>query len=58
MSVASSEFEDAAETQATALGMRDARRVFVAHPIQDANDDEMKSKADECVDEVIAALIA
>ncbi len=58
MSVASSEFEDAAETQATALGMRDARRVFVPHPIQDANDDEMKSKADGCVDEVIAALIA
>jgi hypothetical protein len=29
VSVASSEFEDAAETQANALGMRDARRVFV-----------------------------
>ena len=58
MSVASSEFEDAAETQAAALGMRDARRVFVPQPIQDANDDEMKSKADGCVDEVSAALIA
>jgi hypothetical protein len=56
VSVASSEFEDAAETQADALGMRDARRVFVPHPIQDANDDEMRSKADGCVDAVIAAL--
>ena len=58
MSVASSEFEDAAETQAPALGMRDARRVFVPHPIQDANDAEMKSKADGCIDEVLAALTA
>ena len=58
MSVASSEFEDAAETQANALGMRDARRVFVPHPIQDANDDEMRSKADGCIDAVIAALTA
>ena len=56
MSVASSEFEDAAETQANALGMRDARRVFVPHPIQDANDDEMRAKADGCIDAVIAAL--
>ncbi len=56
MSVASSEFEDAAETQANALGMRDARRVFVPHPIQDANDDEMRSKADGCIDAVIVAL--
>jgi|TARA_B100000749_G_scaffold7464_1_gene6088 hypothetical protein len=56
VSVASSEFEDAAETQANALGMRDARRVFVPHPIQDANDDEMRSKADGCIDAVISAL--
>jgi hypothetical protein len=56
VSVASSEFEDAAETQANALGMRDERRVFVPHPIQDANDDEMRSKADGCIDAVIAAL--
>ncbi|HBP15044.1 MAG TPA: hypothetical protein DD457_07560 [Gammaproteobacteria bacterium] len=58
VSLASSEFEDAAETQARALGMRDARRVFVPHPIQDANDDEMRLKADGCVDAVIAALTA
>lgn len=56
VSVASSEFVDAAETQAKALGMADARRVFVAHPIQDATDDEMRAKADAVVDQVVAAL--
>ena len=38
--------------------MRDAKRVFVAHPIQDADDQQMTSKADAIVDEVIAALRA
>jgi hypothetical protein len=58
VSIASSEFVDAAETQARALGMLDAQRVFVAHPIQDANDEEMRAKADAVVDEIIAALQA
>jgi len=56
VSIASSEFKDAAETQARALGMNDARRVFVQHPIQDATDDEMRTKADEVIDAVIHAL--
>ncbi len=56
VSIASTEFVDAAEYQAKALGMLDAQRVFVAHPIQDATDDEMKAKADEVVDEIVAAL--
>ncbi len=56
MSIASTEFADAADTQATALGMKDARCVFVAHPIQDATDDEMREKADAVIDKVIAAL--
>ena len=56
VSIASSAFEDAAETQARALGMADAKRVFVPHPIQDATDEEMQAKADACVEEVIAAL--
>jgi len=42
--------------QADALGMSDARCVFVAHPIQDANDDEMRAKAEAVVDEVVKAL--
>ena len=56
MSIASEEFEDAAETQARALGMVDAHCVFVKHPIQDANDAQMCEKADAIFDEVIAAL--
>ena len=56
MSIASIEFEDAAATQAKALGLRDARTVFVPHPIQDATDDEMRAKADAVIDEVIRAL--
>ena len=56
VSISSSEFWDAAETQAKALGMEGARRVFVPHPIQDATDDELRAKADGVVDQVIAAL--
>mgnify|MGYP004166214119 FL=1 len=56
MSIASSEFADAAETQAKALGMDDAKRCFVRHPIQDRTDDEMRQLADEVIEEVIAAL--
>ena len=56
VSIASSAFVDAAQTQAQALGMDDAKCVFVEHPIQDATDDEMRAKADECVDAVVKAL--
>jgi len=56
VSVASEEFVDAADTQARALGMVDAERVFVAHPIQDATDDQMREKADAVVEAVISAL--
>jgi len=56
VSIASSEFIDAAATQAKALGMVDAKAVFVAHPIQDATDEEMRAKADEVIDRVIDAL--
>ena len=56
VSIASSEFKDAASTQAEALGMNDAARIFVQHPIQDADDEEMRNKARACVDEVISAL--
>lgn len=53
--VASSEFVDAAAAQAKALGF-DAARVFVAHPIQDRTDDEMRALADAALDEIVAAL--
>lgn len=54
--IASSEFEDAAQRQADALGLPEVRRVFVPHPIQDATDQQMRAKADAIVNDVIAAL--
>lgn len=56
--VASSAFESAADTQARALGMDALRRIFVPHPIQDANDDEMRVKADAILEEILSALTA
>jgi hypothetical protein len=53
--VASTEFVEAADAQTTALGF-DAARVFVAHPIQDRTDDEMRALADAAIDAVVAAL--
>ena len=53
--VASTEFIVAAQSQAEALGF-DPARVFVAHPIQDRTDDEMRALADGALDELIAAL--
>ena len=53
--VASSEFVDAAASQAAALGA-DPARVFVAHPIQDRTDDEMRALADDAVTRLVAAL--
>ncbi len=53
--VASSEFVEAAESQARALGLA-ARRVFVPHPIQDRTDDEMRALADAALTEILAAL--
>ena len=45
ISIASSEFREAAEAQRDALGMKEARYLLVEHPIQDATDDEMRAKA-------------
>lgn len=56
VSVASSEFGQAAETQRKSLGMEGARFVLVPHPIQDATDDEMREKARAAFDQIMAAL--
>ena len=56
VAIASTEFGDAAKTQAKALGMADARYLLVPHPIQDATGNQIREKADAIVDEVIAAL--
>jgi uncharacterized protein (DUF362 family) len=55
--VASTEFVAAADAQARALGFSPAH-VYVAHPIQDRTDDEMRALADAAVDQVLAQLIA
>ena len=56
VTIASSEFSDAAHTQRSMLGMKDARYVLVEHPIQDATDDEMRAKARAVIDTIVAAL--
>lgn len=53
--VASSTFVEAAAAQATSLGVSPAS-VFVAHPIQDRTDDEMRSLADEAIEALLARL--
>ena len=56
VSIASSEFAEAAEAQRRMLGMEGARYVLVDHPIQDATDDEMRAKAQAVVDAVVEAV--
>jgi hypothetical protein len=56
--IASTEFIDAAESQARSLGVPELARVFVPHPIQDRTDDEMRALADAVIDEVVAAITA
>ena len=53
--VASVEFTTAAEAQSEALGIEPAR-VFVAHPIQDRTDDEMRAYADAAYDAIVASI--
>ena len=54
--VASTEFIDAADTQAKALGFDAVARVFVPHPIQDRTDDEMRALADAAFEEIWASV--
>ena len=56
VTIASSEFREAAIVQREALGMTDARFVLVDHPFQDATDEEMRRKAHEVLDAVLAAI--
>jgi hypothetical protein len=53
--VASTEFVEAGEAQARALGFTPAA-VFVAHPIQDRTDDEIRALAEDAVDAIVARL--
>ncbi len=51
--VASTEFIPAAAAQAESLGF-DAAMVFVQHPIQDRNDDEMRDLAEAAYREIVS----
>jgi hypothetical protein len=53
--VASSTFVEAAAAQSLSLGIT-PESVFVAHPIQDRSDDEMRQLADDAIDALIARL--
>ena len=55
--VASSEFEQAADAQARALGFHPAV-VFVPHPIQDRTDEEMQAYADAAFEEIVKNVTA
>ena len=56
--VASAEFVEAADAQATALGFPDVARVFTPHPVQDRTDDEMRAYADLAFEAIVGAVVA
>ena len=53
--VASDAFTEAARTQAQALGC-DPLAVYIPHPIQDRNDDEIRDLADNAFESIIALI--
>jgi len=55
--VASSEFVQAAAAQAQSRGF-DPAMVFVAHPIQDRTDDELRALADAALPGIVQRLVA
>ena len=55
--VASTEFVPAAAAQAKSLGI-DPKMVFVAHPIQDRSDAELRVLADNAVERILEAITA
>ena len=55
--VASDVFAPAAAKQARMLGQPAARRAFVAHPVQDRTDDELRKLADEHFDAIVKLLV-
>ena len=55
--VASTQFVQAAAVQARSLGF-DPALVFVAHPIQDRSDDELRALADQALEPILEALRA
>jgi hypothetical protein len=58
MFVASAQFVDAADAQASALGFPTVARVFTPHPIQDRTDQEMVAYADAALEQILGAVTA
>jgi len=54
--VASSEFFEAAKSQAESLGF-DPHKVFVGHPIQDRTDAEMRTLAEDAFEDILAMIL-
>jgi len=54
--VATVEFVDGARAQARALGA-DPAAVYVAHPIQDRSDEEMRALADTALEGILENLV-
>ncbi len=55
--IASTEFVQAAAMQSRSLGF-DPAMVFVAHPIQDRTDEELRQLADQALESILDALQA
>jgi hypothetical protein len=55
--VASTEFVQAAAAQSKSLGF-DPAMVFVAHPIQDRSDDELRALAEAALPGIVQRLVA
>lgn len=53
--IASTEFEEAAHSQARSLGA-DPAAVFVPHPIQDRTDEEVRALAQNAMAPILASL--
>ena len=56
MVVATTEFIEAAEAQARALGT-DPACIFIPHPVQDRTDDELRAIADTHFDAIVGMLL-
>ncbi len=54
--VATTEFVDAADVQARAIGF-DAAYVFIPHPVQDRTDEELRMLADAHFEAIVAMLM-
>jgi hypothetical protein len=55
--IASTEFMEAANAQAQALGF-DPAAVYVPHPIQDRSDAELHALADAALEEIVSKLVS